>query len=71
MTRPRLGRLPPAESVADAAPSASLPLARDEGKGAAPASPGTTGYLIRDQRPVGPTGGGPGGQPSRVGRCIS
>ena len=30
---------------------------------APPANPGTTGYLIRDQRPVGPTGGGPGGQP--------
>ena len=27
------------------------------------ANPGTTGYLIRDQRPVGPTGGGPGGEP--------
>ena len=43
----------PVESVADAVPSAP----------AAPVNPGTTGYLIRDQRPVGPTGGGPGGQP--------
>ena len=43
----------PSESVADAAPPVP----------AAPVNPGTTGYLIRDQRPVGPTGGGPGGQP--------
>ena len=51
------------QSVANTAPSANPPLAKDEGKGSAPVSPGTTGYLIRDQRPVGPTGGGPGGQP--------
>ena len=43
----------PSESVAVAAPPVP----------AAPVNPGTTGYLIRDQRPVGPTGGGPGGQP--------
>ena len=30
---------------------------------ASAANPGTTGYLIRDQRPVGPTGGGPDGEP--------
>ena len=46
---------PPAVPEPSAAPS-SPPAA-------SAANPGTTGYLIRDQRPVGPTGGGPGGEP--------
>ncbi len=50
---------PPA---APAAPPAPQPAAAPA-PAAPPANPGTTGYLIRDQRPVGPTGGGPGGEP--------
>lgn len=56
------------EEPAEVAPSATaaepVPSARPSSGGPAQHPVGTTGYLVKDVRPVGPTGGGPGEEPS-------
>ena len=46
------------------APSPAAPAPSGDAAPSAPARPaGTTGYLVKDVSPVGPTGGGPGAEP--------